>query len=152
MKYLDKDFPVVILDYSENKNLLSLLWENDKTIVYFYPRDNTPGCTLEACDFTCLEKEFKKLWIGLLGVSKDTAISHKKFIAEHQITFPLISDETLELHKQFWAYGEKNNYGKIIQGVIRSTFLLDRDWNILQSWRNVKATGHAQKILKELQK
>jgi thioredoxin-dependent peroxiredoxin len=137
----------------EGKSWLGdLLNTHEKTILYFYPRDNTPGCTLEAKDFTCLEKEFQKLWIGLLGVSKDTISSHKKFIADHWITFPLISDENLELHKQFWAYGEKNNYWKIIQWVIRSTFLLDSEGNIIKAWRNVKATGHAEKILKELQK
>ena len=137
----------------EGKSLLNDIFSwKEKTLLYFYPRDNTPGCTLEAKDFTCLEKEFQKLWIGLLGVSKDTIDSHKKFIADHQITFPLISDENLELHKQFWAYGEKNNYWKIIQGVIRSTFLIDSTWNIIKAWRNVKATGHAEKVLKELQK
>jgi thioredoxin-dependent peroxiredoxin len=133
-------------------SLDTLFKEREKTLIYFYPRDNTPGCTVEARDFTCLEKEFQKLWIGLIGVSQDSITSHKKFIADHQISFPLISDEALELHKQFWAYGEKNNYWKIIQGVIRSTFLIDSTWNILKAWRNVKATGHAEKILKELQK
>ncbi len=130
----------------------NLFSSQEKTLLYFYPRDNTPGCTVEAKDFTCLEKEFQKLWIVLIGVSQDNINSHKKFIADHQISFPLISDEKLELHKQFWAYGEKNNYWKIIQGVIRSTFLIDSEGTIIKAWRNVKATGHAEKILKELQK
>lgn len=145
-------YSLVEWEQEMKSSLDSLFKKQEKTLIYFYPRDNTPGCTLEARDFTCLEKEFQKLWIGLIGVSQDSIASHKKFIADHQISFPLISDESLELHKQFWAYGEKNNYWKIIQGVIRSTFLIDSTWNILKAWRNVKATGHAEKVLKELQK
>ncbi len=123
---------------------------SEKTLLYFYPRDNTPGCTVENKDFSCMIEDFKAKWITLVGVSKDSIESHKKFITWQELKVDLISDPELVLHKELWAFGEKNNYGKIVQGVIRSTFLFDKDWNILQEWRNVRAKGHAAKVLREL--
>lgn len=136
----------------KNVTLMDIVSANTKTLLYFYPKDNTPGCTLENKDFTCLKAKFQELWITLVWVSKDSIDSHKKFVSAHGLENDLVSDPTLELHKAFWAYGEKNNYGKIIQGVIRSTVLLDEKGNTLKIWNNVKATGHAEKILKELSK
>ena len=129
-------------------DLKTLLSFSDKTILYFYPKDNTPGCTTENKDFSSLKDEFSKLGITLIGVSKDSIESHKKFIEKQELTIDLISDPELILHKELWAYGEKNNYGKIVQGVIRSTFLLNKQWEIIQEWKNIKATGHAARILK----
>lgn len=129
------------------KEILSL-WE--KTLLYFYPKDNTPGCTIENKDFSCLKEEFSKIWIVVIWVSKDSISSHKKFIESQDLKIDLISDPELTLHKHFWAYWEKNNYWKIVTWVIRSTFLVDNEGNILKSWKNVKATNHAQKALKEL--
>jgi len=129
------------------KEILSL-WE--KTLLYFYPKDNTPGCTIENKDFSCLKEEFSKIWIVVIWVSKDSIYSHKKFIESQDLKINLISDPELTLHKHFWAYWEKNNYWKIVTWVIRSTFLVDNEGNILKSWKNVKATNHAQKVLKEL--
>lgn len=150
MKVFNEKFLVVQGNHREEKDIFDPLSSFDKTIFYFYPRDNTPGCTTEARDFTCLEKEFQKLWIWLIWVSQDTGDSHKKFIENHLISFPLVSDSSLVLHKAFWVYWEKNNYWKKTMWVIRSTFLLDKKWNILKEWRNVKATWHAEKILKQL--
>lgn len=130
------------------------LWEifsfSDKTLLYFYPKDNTPGCSLENKDFSCMLEDFKKLWITLVWVSKDSIDSHRKFIQDHDLQIDLISDPELILHKQLWAFGEKNNYGKIIQWVIRSTFLFDKQGNILKEWKNVKAKWHAEKVLREI--
>lgn len=132
------------------------LWEllsfSDKTLLYFYPRDNTPGCTIENKDFSCMVSEFKELWITLVWVSQDSVESHQNFISEHNLEIDLISDPEFILHKELWAYGEKNNYGKIVTGVIRSTFLFNKEWEILQQWKNVKATGHAAKVLREITK
>ena len=133
-------------------NLTSLLSESPKTLLYFYPKDNTPGCTLEAQDFTRLKKEFEVLGIQIVGVSKDSETSHAHFRDSCNLGITLISDEDGSLHEQFGVIGEKKNYGKIYVGVIRSTFLLDSSGNILQEWRNVKATGHAEKVLREIQK
>lgn len=141
---------ILIAGNSKETTLKDILSQSGKTLFYFYPKNDTPGCTLENTDFTSLKSDFESLWIQLIWVSKDTIESHQKFCGKYGLQNPLISDSDLELHHFFGAYGEKNNYGKIVQGVIRSTFLLDKEGNILQSWKNVKATRHAQKILKEL--
>lgn len=132
-------------------NLTSLLSQSEKTLLYFYPKDNTPGCTLEAQDFTRLKDTFAKLGIQVIGVSKDSEASHEKFTTSCDLGIPLISDETGELHAQFAVIDEKKNYGKVYIGVIRSTFLLDQTGTILREWRNVKATSHAEKVLREIQ-
>ncbi len=123
---------------------------SDKTLLYFYPKDNTPGCTVENKDFSCMVQDYRALWITLVGVSKDSIESHKKFISDQDLQVDLISDPDLTLHKELWAYGEKNNYGKIVTGVIRSTFLFDKQWSILQEWRNVRAKWHGAKVLREI--
>lgn len=133
-------------------NLPSLLSTSERTLLYFYPKDDTPGCTLEAQDFTRLVPEFRELGIQIIGVSKDSESSHEKFCNKYSLGIQLISDESGELHEQFGVIGEKKNYGKVYIGVIRSTFLLDGTGNILKEWRNVKATGHAEKVLRELTK
>lgn len=133
------------------KNLETCLKNSPKTLLYFYPKDNTPGCTLEAQDFTRLKAEFEVLGIQIIGVSKDSESSHAKFRDSCNLGIELISDETGELHEQFGVIGEKKNYGKVYIGVIRSTFLLNTAWKILREWRNVKATGHAEKVLREIQ-
>jgi len=129
-----------------------MLAKSQKTLLFFYPKNDTPGCTTENQDFTALQKEFSQLGIQLVGVSRDSVENHEKFAGKYGLQNMLASDSDLVLHQHFWAYGEKNNYGKIVQGVIRSSFLLDREGNILKSWKNVKAKGHAEKVLKELQK
>lgn len=142
---------LIIKDWKSTNIELEKILKNSKyTILYFYPKDNTPWCTMEAHDFTRLENEFNKLEIQIIWVSKDDEKSHQKFIEGTCITFPLISDEELTLHKQFWTWWEKNNYGKISLWTIRSTFLLDSKWEIIKKWINVKATWHVEKILKEI--
>ncbi len=131
-------------------SLWDLLSFSDKTLLFFYPKDNTPGCTVENKDFSCLVEDFKKLWITLIWVSKDSIESHRKFIEKHELKVDLISDSNLTLHKELSAYWEKKNYWKVYMGVIRSTFLLDWEGNILKQWRNIRAKGHAERILKEL--
>lgn len=127
-----------------------ILSHSPKTLLYFYPKDDTPGCTLEAQDFTRLKTEFENLGIQVIGVSKDSESSHAKFCNKYDLGIQLLSDESGELHEKFGVIGEKKNYGKTYIGVIRSTFLLDQAWNILQEWRNVRATWHAQKVLREI--
>ncbi len=131
-------------------DMKTLLSFSDRTLLYFYPKDNTPGCTIENKDFSAFKKEFSDLWITIIGVSKDSISSHEKFISSQELQIDLISDPELILHKELGAYGEKNNYGKIVQGVIRSTFLLNQTWDILKEWKNIRAKGHAERVLKEL--
>lgn len=126
-----------------------LLAKSPKTILYFYPKDNTPGCTMEAQDFTRLRAEFASEGISIIGVSKDSAASHQKFQNGCSLGIDLISDGGT-LVDVFGVMGEKNMYGKIVFGMKRSTFLLDASGAILREWRNVKATGHAEKVLREI--
>ena len=130
--------------------LPDILSSSPLTLLYFYPKDDTPWCTMEAQDFTRLVPDFVELGIQIIGVSRDSEASHAKFCNKYDIGIQLISDESWELHEQYGVIGEKKNYGKVYIGVIRSTFLLDTTWKILQEWRNVKATGHAEKVLREV--
>ncbi len=120
------------------------------TLLYFYPKDNTPGCTLEAQDFTRLKDEFAKLDTQIIGVSKDDESSHKKFITDCSLNITLLSDVSGKLCERFGVIGEKKNYGITYVGVIRSTFLLDQDGNIIKEWRNVRARGHAERVLEAI--
>ncbi len=150
---LDKKYPAVSKDWEVAELSLREIFSFwDKTLLYFYPQDNTPGCTVENKDFSCMLGEYAKLWITLVWVSKNDTDSHKKFISDQDLSVDLISDPELILHKELWAYGEKNNYGKIVTWVIRSTFLFDSQGNVLQEWRNVRAKGHAAKVLREIEK
>lgn len=138
---------------SKTKNMEKLkpfLKKYNQTIVYFYPKDNTPGCTIEAHDFSKNKELFNKSWIWIIWVSKDSEKSHCNFVEKQNLTIDLISDEDLSLHKQFDVRWEKNMYGKIVQWVIRSTFLLDGTWKILKEWRNVRAAGHVGKLIEDL--
>jgi peroxiredoxin Q/BCP len=119
-------------------------------LLYFYPKDDTPGCTTQACDFTRLYDMYEKAGYTIIGVSKDSPNSHLKFKNKYQLKHLLLSDPELILHKEFCTYGEKKLYGKTVQGVIRSTFLIDNDLTIIKEFKNVRAKGHAERILKEL--
>lgn len=131
----------------QEASFTDLLKQSEKTILYFYPKNNTPGCTVEAQDFTRLAAAFTEHNIQIIWVSKDTPESHCTFIAKHDLTPLYISDEELILHKQYDAYGEKKNYGKTYMGVIRGTVLLDSNGTILKHWKNVRAKEHAQRVL-----
>jgi len=150
MEILSKKFDVVSWEAISNATLGDIL--SDKNIIFFYPKDNTPWCSVENQDFTNLKNDFEDLWIKLIWVSKDSVESHKKFIDKYSLENSLISDPDLLLHKYFWAYWEKNNYWKIVQWVIRSTFLVDKNLDVLAEWKNIRAKWHAERILKELKK
>ncbi|MDD2745699.1 MAG: peroxiredoxin [Candidatus Gracilibacteria bacterium] len=130
-------------------DLLTIFRASPKTLLYFYPKDNTPGCTLEGQDFTRLASEFLVKGVQIVGVSPDSSESHIRFQGSCQIGLPLISDDG-SLVEQFQVMGEKNMYGKKIFGLLRSSFLLDDTGKILQEWRKVRATGHADKVLREI--
>ncbi len=125
-------------------------FKEKNVILYFYPKDDTPGCTKEACDFTQHHQAFANNNTVIIGVSKDSIESHKKFKEKYQLSFMLISDPDGVLCEKYGAWGEKKNYGKIYQGIIRSTFLIDQTGTITAAMYNVKATGHVDKMLREL--
>jgi peroxiredoxin Q/BCP len=119
-------------------------------VLYFYPRDNTPGCTREAEAFTASLKQFAKLGAAVVGVSKDSVKSHCGFRDKVGIGFPLLSDPDLAAHRAYGAWGEKTMYGKKVEGTIRSTFLIAPDATVARAWRSVKVDGHAEDVLQEL--
>lgn len=121
-----------------------------KIILYFYPKDNTKGCTLEAIEFSSLKEEFEKQNAIVIGVSKDSLESHKKFKEKNNLNIDLISDESLEILKYFDVWKLKKMCGREYMGTVRSTFILDDKLNILKEFRNVKAKGHANFILQTL--
>ena len=120
-------------------------------VVYFYPADDTPGCTKEACQFNDNLKTFASAGITVLGVSPDGAEKHTKFRSKYGLTFSLLSDPTHVTMEKYGAWGEKNMYGKKTVGTIRSTFLIGTDGKIKRAWYNVRADGHAAKVLEEAQ-
>lgn len=116
-------------------------------VVYFYPKDDTPGCTKEAIAFTSLRSDFDSLGITVIGLSPDTAAKHDKFIAKHDLNLRLGADTETGTAQAYGVWVEKNMYGKKYMGVERSTFLVDADGKIAQIWRKVKVPGHAEAVL-----
>ena len=120
-------------------------------ILYVYPKDDTPGCTVEAKDFRDRVAEFEQLGYKIAGLSKDGAESHCRFIDKYSLTFPLLTDEEGHFLEAIGAWGEKKMYGRTSVGMIRSTFVVAADSQVVKAYRNVRAKGHAERILKELQ-
>jgi len=119
-----------------------------KAVIYFFPKDNTPGCTTEAKDFSALKADFEQAGVRLLGVSKDSAKKHQNFIAKHDLTVDLATDaQEGGLSDALGVWGEKQNYGRTYMGMIRSTYLLDGDGRILRVWPKVRVKGHAEDVL-----
>lgn len=121
-----------------------------KVILYFYPAASTPGCTTQACDFRDNMASLQAAGYVVLGVSKDDTPALVKFAQEEILGFPLLSDKDLTVHHAYGAFGEKSMYGKKVQGVIRSTFVIDEDGKIEHALYNVKATGHVESLRKKL--
>ena len=115
--------------------------------MYFYPKDDTPGCTREACSFRDLSEDFARTRTVVYGVSRDSLDSHQKFKTKYSLPFPLLSDSDLDIARAYGAWGKKTLYGKITHGVIRSTFVIDREGTIEKIYRNVKVDGHADAVL-----
>ncbi|WP_293770351.1 thioredoxin-dependent thiol peroxidase [uncultured Corynebacterium sp.] len=121
-----------------------------RVVVYFYPRANTPGCTTEACDFRDAFEQLNGSKVAVVGISPDKPAALAKFRDDHDLNFPLLSDPDKTVLHAYGAFGEKKNYGKVVQGVIRSTFVVEPDGTIGLAKYNVKATGHVARILKDL--
>ncbi len=138
-----------VLDQDGNKVKLSD-YKGKKVILYFYPAASTPGCTKEACDFNDNLNPFKKAGYLVLGISPDPIAKLKKFQTNQDLNFPLLSDEELEVHKAYGAYGKKKLYGREYVGVIRSTFVIDKKGKVELALYNVKATGHVASLKKQL--
>ena len=118
-----------------------------KLVVFFYPKDDTPGCTVENRDFSALQPDFEAAGAALLGVSKDPPAKHAKFAAKHGLTAPLATDAEGGLSDALGVWGEKSLYGRLFMGMHRTTFLVDADGRIARVWRKVKVKGHAAEVL-----
>jgi len=119
-------------------------------VVYFYPADDTPGCTKEACQFNENLSAFNRSDVKVVGISPDGAIKHQRFKEKYGLKFPLLSDPEHGVMESYGAWGEKTMYGRKTVGVIRSTFLIDEKGTVARAWYNVRADGHAAKVLEEI--
>ena len=118
-----------------------------KVVIYFYPKDMTPGCTQESCDFRDYNGQFAEAGTVVIGISPDDLKSHEKFIKKHELPFLLLADVDQKVCEQFGVWVEKSMYGKKYMGVERSTFLIDEQGNLLREWRKVKVDGHVNEVL-----
>ncbi len=146
MKVKENDkSPIFKLDSTNLKT-----FESDKIkgglVIYFYPKDNTPGCTLETKDFTKLYQKFKRLSFEVVGISKDNIKSHLNFKKKYKVPFELLSDEKINVQKRFGVWGKKSFMGKKFMGTIRSTIIV-KNGKILKIWSNVRVKDHAQEVL-----
>ena len=123
-------------------------FKGQKLVLYFYPKDDTSGCTREAQDFTALADEFEKIGTWVVGVSKDSQASHAKFTGKYGLKVRLLSDADGSACEAFGTWVEKSMYGRKYMGIERATFLIDRDGAVKQVWRKVKVPGHAEQVLK----
>ncbi|MDS7693444.1 peroxiredoxin [Acinetobacter soli] len=124
--------------------------DNEWLVIYFYPKDSTPGCTTQAVGFSCLKDQFDALNVKIVGVSRDSVKSHQNFTAKQTLTIDLISDKEEVLCKHFDVIKEKNMYGKMVMGIERSTFIFHNK-KLVKSYRKVKAAGHAEQVLEDIQ-
>ena len=140
--------PDVQMETTDGGTVRASDFKGRKAVFFFYPKDNTPGCTTEAKDFTTLKGDFDKAGVALLGISKDSAKTHLNFIAKHDLAVDLASDaKECGLSDALGVWGEKQNYGRTYMGMIRSTYLVGEDSRILRIWPKVRVKGHAEEVL-----
>ena len=146
---IGKKIKDIAITTTDNKNKLSD-YLNKNLILYFYPRDMTPGCTTESIEFNENISKIKRAGWNVVGVSRDTIKSHLKFIDKHSFKFPLISDEDEKVCNMFDVIKEKSLYGRKYMGIDRSTFLISTDLKIISLWRNVKVKGHVDEVINKI--
>ena len=142
--------PLFSLPNQDNQSTSLSNFKGKWVILYFYPKDNTPGCTIEALDFTKYNKEFEKNNAVILGVSPDSSKSHCNFIEKQTLNIQLLSDETHSVLEKYGVWGKKKFMGREYMGVLRTTVLIDPAGKIAHIWENVSVKGHAEDVLKEL--
>lgn len=143
--------PLFSLPNQDNAEISLLNFRGSYVVLYFYPKDKTPGCTTEACDFRDSMESLNALGAVVLGVSPDSVKSHQSFIGKESLNFTLLSDTNKEVLKMYGAFGVKKLYGKEYEGVIRSTFLIDPQGKIAHIWKNVKVKGHIEEVREKLE-
>lgn len=143
--------PAFELESSNGDKVSSANLLGSKYVLYFYPKDNTSGCTKEAIEFSELIEDFKNKGVAVYGVSPDSIQKHNKFICDHDLKVTLLSDPDNTVSSLYYAYGDKTMYGKVYKGIIRSTFLISEDGLIEEAFYKVKAAGHAKKVLESVE-
>ena len=138
--------PALTVEASDGSKI-NLAAPGQPLVLYFYPKDDTSGCTREAQDFTALASEFKRACVKVVGVSRDPMKSHEKFIGKYDLAVPLASDEDGRISEAFGTWVEKSMYGRKYMGMERATYLVGADGRVLKAWRKVKVPGHAQEVL-----
>jgi len=139
--------PEIALATPDGGTVLPSAFRGRKLVLFFYPKDDTPGCTVESKDFSALLPEFEKAGAAVLGVSKDPPAKHVKFAAKHGLTVPLATDADGGLSDALGVWGEKRLYGRLFMGMHRTTYLVDAEGRIARVWRKVKVKGHAEEVL-----
>ena len=139
--------PAITVTASDGSEM-NLAAPGQPLVLYFYPKDDTSGCTREAQDFTALASEFRKAGVKVVGVSRDPMKSHEKFIGKYSLAVPLVSDENGRISDAFGTWVEKSMYGRKYMGMERATYVIGADGRILKAWRKVKVPGHADEVLK----
>jgi len=142
--------PNIKLPSSSGKEVSLTDYKGKHIVLYFYPKDDTPGCTKEACEFRDMQADFSDLNAVIIGVSKDPMKKHDKFIAKYELPFELLSDEEFKLLEAFGVWKEKSMYGRTYMGIVRSTFLIDPEGKLVKEWRKVKVTNHVKEVLEAL--
>ncbi|HLD00427.1 MAG TPA: thioredoxin-dependent thiol peroxidase [Candidatus Nanoarchaeia archaeon] len=142
--------PSFTLSNQEGKTVSLGDFKNKWVVLYFYPKDDTPGCTIEALDFTRWADKFKQNGAVIIGVSPDSLKSHCKFIDQHDLKLTLLSDEEKKVLAAYGVWGKKKFMGREYMGVLRTTFLINRDGKIVKIWENVNVKGHAEEVLSTL--
>ena len=141
--------PTLADQHGDPRELSSLLGRSGG-IVYFYPKDNTPGCTVEARDFERLQEDFARLGMTIIGISRDSVASHGRFCQKQGLTFTLLSDGDTEACAAFGVWQEKKNYGRTYMGIVRTTFVVDAAGTVLKVYPKVKTKGHGEQVLSDL--
>jgi len=147
---IDTKAPAFTLLNQNDEKVKLTDYKDQWVVLYFYPKDDTPGCTKEACEFTDNIRDFNKLDANIIGISPDSTERHRKFTDKYKLKFNLLSDPDKKVMAKYGAFGTKKMYGKEVQGVIRSTFIINPKGKIAYTWASVKAAGHAEKVKEKL--
>ncbi|GAK01320.1 thioredoxin-dependent thiol peroxidase [Geomicrobium sp. JCM 19055] len=151
MELLNKVAPDFTLPASNGENLSISDYKGSIVVLYFYPKDMTPGCTTQACDFRDAMPALSEDNVVVLGISPDSLERHDKFIQKHELPFTLIADEEQEAANKYGVWQLKKNFGKEYMGIVRSTFLIDETGTVINEWRNVRVKDHVEKVKEAIQ-